>query len=82
MKYEEALKINRIENRLWNLIRSVKENNGFVDREEVRFYAVSILKTLGHKVSYRLCDNCNRLISVYRYKRGKGLCPDCIKAIN
>ena len=27
------------------------------------------------------CDNCKNLISLYQIKKGKGLCKECVKAI-
>lgn len=28
------------------------------------------------------CDNCKKEISLLQHQKGKGLCQDCIKAIN
>lgn len=32
--------------------------------------------------SNKCCDECSQCISLYKYRKNKGLCDDCIEAIN
>jgi len=40
------------------------------------------VKPVALKRIYAECDTCHALMSRYLYKKGKGLCPDCIRHIN
>jgi len=57
------------------LINAVTKNKG---------HALNIGIQVGKKnakIEY-YCDKCQRLISHYQHRRGKGLCRACIAAIN
>jgi len=57
------------------LINAVKKNKG---------HALNIGIQVGRKnpkIDY-YCHNCERAISHYQYKKGKGLCKPCILAVN
>lgn len=57
------------------LINAVKKNKGHALN-----VGIEIGKT-NPKIDF-YCDKCQRLISHYQHRRGKGLCKNCIRAIN
>lgn len=83
--YAEAVKLaNKIGGRRFHnksygggiVFQAYSENELLKDIERVKLERVDGLARI------HTCDNCERAISNYQYRKGQGLCTICIDAIN